>query len=212
MIASLRSMECRSHRDPRWRLLATLLALSMSSLATFADPLPAHVGFTLRSPGDPCGITWILPNDTQPDFFHFNQSPGYNQVVTGSNCVPGASFVYGNIIFPDSGGIAFNDFATDYLGALLFTLTANGVSFNLGVFALSYDVDPPGFVRALIDIHAAPEPATLLLVLGGLAAIWLWRRPAERGEVEVPRWNIRRRSGARGRGRTGMAERTAEEF
>lgn len=159
------------------RKIGVFLAVLFVGAAACADPMPAYVGFTLRAPGAQCGLTWILPNNAPPDFYyHGSDSPGFNDVATGSNCASGSAGMFENIIFLNSGGFGLNDFASDYLGPLLYRLTADGVSFRLGVFGLSQDVDPPGYIRAIIDIHAAPEPAPLLLVAGGIAIMGLWRR------------------------------------
>jgi len=146
----------------------------MFGSAAFADPLPAYVGFTFTIV-DPqptgCVTTWILPNNAPPDFFYNPGWPGYNNVPAANSCFPGSG-VISNIIFPggggSGGGIAFNDFTGDWFGPGLFSETASGISFNIGTFRLSDEFD---LAHAVIEIHAAPEPATLLLVIGGLAAI-----------------------------------------
>jgi len=154
------------------RKLGVLLAILVFSSSASAD----YVGFTFTivdpSPTG-CMATWILPNNAPPDFYYNPGWPGYNNVSWGSSCFPG-TFVFSNIIFPvGGGGIAFNDFTSDWFGPVLFDQTANGISFHIGTFGLS---DEFGLVHALIDIHAAPEPATLLLVIAGLAAMLCSRR------------------------------------
>jgi len=161
------------------RKFGVLLAVLIFSSAAFAVPIPAYVGFTFTIV-DPnptgCMTTWILPNNVPPDFYYGGSSPGYNNVSAANSCFPGSGFVFGNIIFPGGGGggIAFNNFAGgDWFGPVLFSQTASGISFHIGTFGLSDEFD---LVHAVIDIHPAPEPATLLLVIGGFAAMLCSRR------------------------------------
>ena len=153
------------------RKFGVRLAVLIFSSAAFAD----YVGFTFTRLNAPCGVTWILPNNAPPDFFYpFNDSisgfPQYNNVPTASTCAPGTVGELSNIIFfrGGGGGIAFNDFAVDLFGPQLFTQSGTNISFLIGVFELTDEFD---FQHFLIDIHVAPEPATLVLVMVGLVGL-----------------------------------------
>jgi hypothetical protein len=149
------------------KLGAFLFVLLFNSVA-FAD----FVGFTFIQVGAACGLTWILPNNAPPDFFYpFNEPtgyPGYSNVSAASTCVSGSGGVFSNIVFPASGGIGFNDFAVDLFGPQLFAQSGTSISFLIGTFQLA---DEFNFQHFLIDIHVAPEPATLVLVIVGLVAL-----------------------------------------
>jgi len=158
------------------RKFGALLAILMLSSAALAGPIPANVGFSFTIVDNVlpagCTWTWILPNNAPPDFFYPfgvpSGDPGYSNVSVANSCSPGSGYV-SDIIFFSQGGIAFNGY---WLGPTLYDQTASDISFRIGTFALRDEFD---YQHVIIDIHAAPEPAALLLVMGGFAAI-LWSR------------------------------------
>ena len=157
------------------RRLALAAFVLLVNSAAYAD----YVGFTFTSvypstpPGQPvCSSTWILPNNAPPDSYG-GSGIEYFDVPAGDTC-SGSTFSFNSIFFwaGAGGGVLFNG-ATDYFGPVLFSYTPNGVSFHLGTFNLFDEFD---YFVAVLDIHAAPEPAPLLLIIGGFVGIFLARR------------------------------------
>lgn len=165
------------------RLVVAAFVLLVNSTA-----LADYVGFTFTSvypstpPGQPvCSTTWILPNNTPPDAYG-SSGIEYFGVPAAHSC-SGSVFAFNSIFFwhGSGGGVLFNG-VTDYFGPTLFSYTPDGVSFRLGTFNLFDEFDH--FV-AVLDIHAAPEPAPLVLIVGGLVGIFVARRTVRRSEHRV---------------------------
>lgn len=158
------------------RRLALAAFVLLINSAAFAD----YVGFSFTSvfppplPGQPvCSSTWILPNNAPPDSLSFSGAEYFN-VPAANTCSPGVVGAFSSILFwfGGGGGLLFNG-VSDYFGPTLFSPTPDGVSFHIGTFNLFDEFDH--FV-AVLDIHAAPEPAPILLVIGGLVGIFFARR------------------------------------
>lgn len=158
------------------------LAVAAFVLLVNSTAVADYVGFTLTSvypstpPGQPvCSTTWILPNNAPPDAYGPSGIEYFD--VPAANSCSGSVFAFSSIFFWSGagGGLMFNG-ATDYFGPVLFSYTPDGVAFRLGTFNLFDEFD---YFVAVLDIHAAPEPAPLLLIMGGVAGILFARRRRE---------------------------------
>lgn len=125
--------------------------------------------------------TWQLEATPVPDdFFTGNSFTVWN--VAGA--FPGASTAVTDLTFFNAahrGGMSIYDFnagvsllSTD--GPQIYTGTESTPTFSLGSFALTEYQGAGQYILTVSEVGAVPEPASVALLLGGLAAVAVVRR------------------------------------